>query len=149
MKIPISCLKEWVDIDVSLNSLAEKLTDAGLEVESILPIGNIDGVVVGELIDISKHPNADRLSVCKVRLKDEEVSIVCGAPNLMPGQKVPVALPGTVLVDFNTGTELKIKTSKIRGVESAGMICSEVELGLSSDHSGIMVLPENTAIGDS
>lgn len=149
MKVPISCLKEWVDIDLDLNLLAEKLTDAGLEVESISPIGKIDGVFVAELIDISKHPNADRLSVCKVQLKDEELSIVCGAPNLIIGQKVPVALPDTVLVDFNTGAELKIKKSKIRGVESEGMICSEVELGLSSDHSGIMVLPENTTIGDS
>ena len=118
----------------------------GIEiVESVK--GSLKGVVVGKVLTCKKHPNADRLKVTTVDIgSGEPVQIVCGAPNVDVGQKVPVATVGTMLFD-SEGNGFKIKKGKIRGEESHGMICAEDELGLGTDHDGIMVLEEDALIG--
>lgn len=136
MKVPISWLKEYVDFDASPQELADRLTFSGMEVESIKVVGaDYEGIVVGEIKEISAHPGADRLKLCRVNNGAEDVSIVCGASNYEIGDKVPFAGVGCQLPD---GT--RIRKAKIRGEESFGMICSEAELSLSEDHSGIMIL---------
>ncbi len=154
MKISHNWLKEYVPHELSPQELADLLTMAGLEVEDVEPIGSpLDGVVVGHVLDVRQHPNADRLSVCRVDLGDgEPVQIVCGAPNVAAGQKVPVATVGTTLLlpgrdDPADKVRLTIKKAKLRGETSEGMICAEDELGLSEDHGGIMVLHEDAPTG--
>jgi phenylalanyl-tRNA synthetase beta chain len=144
MKITYNWLKEYIDFPWDCAKLVERLTLAGLEDEGIQDLGNrFDGVVIGHVLERQPHPDADRLSVCRVDLGDgAEHTIVCGAPNVDAGQKVAVIQPGFCLPD---GT--KIKKSKIRGVPSAGMICSEVELEIGDDASGIMVLPAAWPLG--
>ena len=144
MKISYNWLKQFIQIDWDSERTGALLTDLGLEVEGIEKIesikGSLQGVVVGEVLTKEKHPGADRLSVTTVDLgQGEPVQIVCGAPNVAAGQKVPVATVGTVLYDKD-GEGFKIKKGKIRGEVSLGMICAEDELGLGTDHDGIMVL---------
>ena len=134
----------------SPHDAAEKLTLTGLEVEEIEETGaQFDGIVVGKVLDVQQHPDADRLVVCTVDIgQDEPSQIVCGAPNVAAGQKVPVATVGSVLpAPLPDGSPFKIRKAKIRGQKSAGMICAEDELGLSDDHSGIMVLDDRYAPG--
>lgn len=144
MKISYNWLKQFINTDWDADKTAELLTDLGLEVEGIedfisIP-GGLEGVVVGKVVACEKHPNADKLKLTRVDLGEgEPVQIVCGAPNVDKGQKVPVATIGTTLYD-KEGKPFKIKKGKIRGEESHGMICAEDELGLSDDHEGIMVL---------
>lgn len=148
MKISYNWLSEYVVHELSPEDLAHALTMSGLEVENILHLGpSLDGVVVGRVVSVRHHPNADRLKLCDVDLgTDELIPIVCGAPNVAADQRVPVATIGTHLT---IGEKvLKIKKSKIRGQTSMGMICAEDELGLSDDHSGIMVLSENAVVGE-
>ena len=136
MKITCNWLREYVDYDWDWPELVERLTMSGLEMESVDDLGErLRGVVVGHVVAVESHPNADRLSLCRVDLGDGEHTIVCGAPNVAAGQYVPVARPGASLPGG-----MEIRRAKIRGVESAGMICSETELGLGDDASGIMVL---------
>ena len=143
MKISYNWIKQFLKIDLPKEQVSEILTDLGLEVEGISSYesikGGLAGVVVGEVLQCSQHPNADRLRVTKVDLGSEKVQIVCGAPNVAQGQKVAVASAGTSLFD-KEGKVFLIKKSKIRGEESHGMICSENELGLGESHDGIMVL---------
>jgi phenylalanyl-tRNA synthetase beta chain len=143
MKISYNWLKEYVDIDLPAQELADLLTDIGLEVEGFEEFesikGSLEGIVIGEVKSAEKHPEADKLKVTKVDVGSEILQIVCGAPNVAEGQKVPVAIVGTTLFD-KEGKSFKISKAKLRGVESAGMICSEAELGLSANHDGIMVL---------
>ena len=144
MKISYNWLKQFLNITWEASKTAELLTDLGLEVEGITPFesvrGGLKGVVVGEVLECEKHPNADKLKRCKVDLGNgEPVSIVCGAPNVAAGQKVPVATIGTILYAPD-GSPWKIKKGKIRGEFSHGMICAEDELGLGESHEGIMVL---------
>ncbi|RNL87066.1 phenylalanine--tRNA ligase subunit beta [Sinomicrobium pectinilyticum] len=151
MKISYNWLKQFIKLDWEAEKTAELLTDLGLEIEGITPFqsvkGGLKGVVVGQVLSCEKHPNADRLKVTKVDLGNgEAVQIVCGAPNVAEGQKVPVATIGTTLYD-EKGQPWKIKKGKIRGEESHGMICAEDELGLGKSHDGIMVLDENLAPG--
>jgi len=151
MKISLNWLKQYIDTDLSPNEIGEILTQTGLEVESIEKVetikGGLQGVVVGEVVEKTKHPEADRLSVTKVDIGTNDVlQIVCGAPNVEVGQKVLVATVGSTIYP-NPDEPLKIKKSKIRGVESQGMICAEDELGVGEDHNGIMVLPSETKIG--
>ncbi len=151
MKISYSWLKQFLQLEWEATKVGELLTDLGLEVEGIETResvkGSLNGVVVGKVISCAQHPNADRLKVTKVDLGDgSPVQIICGAPNVAVGQKVPVATIGTVLYDAN-GDGFKIKKGKIRGEESHGMICAEDELGLGSDHNGIMVLDSNIEAG--
>lgn len=150
MKISYNWLCKYIKTDLSVEKIASILTDTGLEVEDVEEIesvkGSLKGVVVGEVIECEKHPNADKLKLTKVNLGDQTVQIVCGAPNVEKGQKVPVATIGTSLYSED-GSEFKIKKSKIRGEESFGMICAEDELGLGKSHEGILVLDTNLKVG--
>ena len=143
MKVPLSWLKDYVDIDLTPKELASLLTFSGTEVEGIKSIGgDFTGIVVGEVLSVERHPNADRLTVCQVNSGTETLTVVCGAPNVAPGIKVPMATIGTLVPNG-----LKIKKAKVRGVESFGMLCAADELGLSEDHSGLMILPPETEVG--
>jgi phenylalanyl-tRNA synthetase beta chain len=151
MKISYNQLKTYIDIDESPEFIAEILTDLGLEVEGTETVGgikgNLQGVVVGKVVECQKHPDADKLSLTKVEIGQNKIlQIVCGAPNVRAGQKVAVATIGTTLY-FSNGDTVKIKSGKIRGHVSEGMICAEDELGIGTDHNGIIVLDENTPVG--
>ncbi len=151
MKISYNWLQQFLQFDWNPEKIGELLTDLGLEVEGIelkeSIKGSLKGVVVGEVLTCVKHPNADKLKVTTVNLGNgEPVQIVCGAPNVDAGQKVPVATIGTILYD-EKGEGFKIKKGKIRGEESHGMICAEDELGLGSGHDGIMILDESLVPG--
>ncbi len=151
MKISYNWLKQYVDFNLTPKDLGEVLTGVGLEVEDIIPFetvqGGLDGVVIGEVKECGKHPDADKLSVTKVDVGTGELlQIVCGAPNVAAGQKVLVALVGSTLYPTK-GEKLQIKKAKIRGIESFGMICAEDELGLGESHAGILVLPAETNLG--
>lgn len=151
MKVSYNWLKQYTDITATPEELDKILTDTGLEVEGVDKIeaikGGLTGVVVGEVMECEKHPDADKLKVTKVDVGTGELlQIVCGAPNVAKGQKVVVATVGTTL--YPTPEEaFKIKLSKIRGVESAGMLCAEDELGLGKGHEGILVLDNNLKVG--
>ena len=149
MKISYNWLRQYLDFNISPEETADKLTLLGLEVEEIEETGSdFEGFVVGEVLDVRNHPNADKLVLCDVNTGDEQVQIVCGAPNVAAGQKVPVAKTGaTIPVPMKDGSYLTIKKTKLRGETSEGMICSEAELGLSDDHTGIMVLNGETSVG--
>ncbi|MCH7534816.1 MAG: phenylalanine--tRNA ligase subunit beta [Bacteroidetes bacterium] len=151
MKISYDWLKEYIDFDIDINEAAQILTDTGLEVESTdtgtSGPADWDTLIVGEILTKDQHPNADRLSVVTVNIGTKDaLNIVCGAPNVEVGQKVVLAQVGTVFND-DKGETLKIRKSKIRGEESVGMLCSEVELGTGKDHSGIMVLDDGIEAG--
>lgn len=143
MKVSLNWLKDYVQIQMGLKELVNLLTMAGLEVEEAISMGGgLEKVVVVEIRSIRKHPNADRLSLVEVKTNQETFSIVCGATNIREGQKVPLALVGARLPNG-----IEIKKSKIRGVPSEGMLCSEIELALGQDASGIMILPSHVALG--
>jgi len=151
MKISYNWLKQFLQIDWEASKTGELLTDLGLEVEGIETKesikGALKGIVVGEVLTCIQHPNADRLKITTVALGTEgSVQIVCGAPNVAVGQKVPVATIGAILYD-KQGEGFKIKKGKIRGEESFGMICAEDELGLGAGHDGIMVLDASLKAG--
>lgn len=140
MRVPLSWLRDYVDFDLPPERLAERLTTLGMEVQSIDRFGSgWSSVVVGELLEVTPHPNADRLSLTRVRVSssDAPLSIVCGATNISVGQRVPVALPGAVLPG---GRQIGLST--IQGSESQGMLCSGAELGLSADSDGILILDD-------
>jgi len=150
MHISHRWLHDYLDFDLSPSKTSELLTDLGLEVEGLTSYqsikGGLEGIIVGEVISCKQHPNADRLKVTEVNLGDQVVQIVCGAPNVAEGQKVPVATVGTLLYPIE-GEPFKIKKSKIRGEESFGMICAEDEMGIGTSHDGILILPEDSEIG--
>ncbi len=151
MKISYNWLKQFINIDWNAEKTGELLTDLGLEIEGIETYesvkGGLKGIVVGEVLTCEQHPNADRLKVTTVNIGEAEpVQIVCGAPNVAAGQKVPVATIGTTLYTAE-GEAWKIKKGKIRGEESHGMICAEDELGLGESHDGIMVLDADLKVG--
>lgn len=145
MKVSVNWLKELVDINLSVDELAHTLTMAGLEVEEISPVvAAFDHIVVAEVKSTAPHPNADKLRVCDVDAgTGATLQIVCGAPNVAPGMRVPCALVGAKLPG------LEIKQAKLRGVESNGMLCSAKELGLSDDHGGLLSLAPDAPIGQS
>jgi len=137
MKFSEQWLREWVNPDVTTAELSHQLTMAGLEVDAVEPVAAaFDKVVVGEVLSLEQHPDADRLRVCQVDVGTETLTIVCGAPNVAKGLKVPAALIGA-----NLPGGLKIKKSKLRGVESFGMLCSAVELGMAETSAGLLLLP--------
>lgn len=148
MKVSFNWLKQYITTDLDAVTIAEILTDTGLEVEKtaehVSIKGGLEGLFVGEVLTKEKHPGADRLNVTTVNVGGEPQQIVCGAPNVAVGQKVVVAIPGTTLYT-EEGEAFKIKKSKIRGVESLGMICGPDEIGFGGAHEGIMVL-DNEAI---
>ena len=151
MKISYNWLKEYIDVNLPAQEVAELLTFCGLEVESVEAFesvkGGLNGLVVGQVLTKEKHPDADKLSLTTVNVGEENIlHIVCGAPNVEAGQKVIVALVGAKLYP-SSGEPFEIKKSKIRGAVSEGMICAEDEIGLGQSHDGIMILPEHTQIG--
>lgn len=151
MNISYKWLKDYVDFDLSPEELAAALTSVGLEVGGVEEVqsirGGLKGIVVGEVLSCEPHPDSDHMHVCRVQCYPESdpVQIVCGAPNVAQGQKVMVATLGTVLYDGDK--EFQIKKSKLRGVESDGMICAEDEIGVGTSHDGIIVLPADTCVG--
>ncbi|AVO42631.1 phenylalanine--tRNA ligase subunit beta [Simplicispira suum] len=149
MQFPESWLREFCNPPLSTSELAETLTMAGLEVESMEPVAPpFGGVVVGEIRSAAQHPDADRLRVCQVDVGQAELlNIVCGAPNARVGIKVPCALVGAQLPPGEDGKPFAIRVGKLRGVESHGMLCSAKELKLSDDHGGLLELPANTTVG--
>jgi len=144
MKVSLSWLKDYVPVDMTAQELADALTMAGLEVETVTDrYAYLDTVVAGRIINISPHPKADKLKVCEVDIGDRQISVVCGAPNIEVGMKAPCALSGTLFPD---GTLLE--KSIIRGQTSEGMLCSELELGTGPDGSGVMVLEDPVPEGE-
>ena len=150
MQFPESWLREFCDPDLTSEQLAEVLTMGGLEVEELRSVApDFTGVIVGEIKDAVKHPDADKLRICQVDVGQSELlNIVCGAPNARVGIRVPVATVGAVLPPGEDGKAFKIKVGKLRGVESFGMLCSARELGLSQDHTGLLELELNTPLGE-
>ncbi len=151
MKISYNWLKQFIKTDWKPGQTGELLTDLGLEVEGIETFqsvkGGLEGVVIGEVLSCKKHPNADKLTLTTVDIGNEQpLQIVCGAPNVAKGQKVPVATIGTTLYNED-GESWVVKKGKIRGAESHGMICAEDELGLGKSHDGIMVLDKALEVG--
>ncbi|MDR0420640.1 MAG: phenylalanine--tRNA ligase subunit beta [Prevotellaceae bacterium] len=151
MTISYNWLKDYLNFSETHEQIAEILTNIGLEVESVevheAVKGGLAGVVLGRVLTCEKHPDSDHLHITTVNIGGEQpLQIVCGAPNVAAGQKVAVAIVGTTLY-FSSGEEIKIRRSKIRGVESFGMICAEDELGIGNDHSGIMVIDTDAAEG--
>ncbi|MBN2366265.1 MAG: phenylalanine--tRNA ligase subunit beta, partial [Calditrichaeota bacterium] len=143
MKVSYNWLKEYIPVSMEARQLADRLSLTGLEVEEVVERRfDFPEVVVGRVLAVDKHPEADKLSICAVTIGEDELSIVCGAPNVARNQYVPVALAGATLPNG-----LKIKKTRIRGAESEGMICSEAELGLADASEGIWVLPENLPLG--
>src|SRR5664279_5531605 len=152
MQFPESWLREFCDPPISTAELAERLTMAGLEVENLRPAAPpFHGVVVAEVLSVAPHPNADRLRVCRVDVGGgETLEIVCGAPNVRAGIKVPCARVGAELPPATQGEgaePFRIEIGRIRGVESRGMLCSARELKLSDDHGGLLVLDDAAPVG--
>ncbi|MDA1128491.1 MAG: phenylalanine--tRNA ligase subunit beta [Chloroflexi bacterium] len=147
MKVPLSWLKQYVDVDLPAKELAHLLTMAGTEVGEVQVIGGWSEVFVGLVKDVRPHPNADRLRLCVVSTGAEAMEVVCGAPNVAPSQKICFAKVGANIFDTHSGRYEILEAATIRGVESQGMICSAQELGLGDDHSGIIVLPNDAPTG--
>jgi len=147
MKVPLKWLQEHIDITIPVPDLANRLTMAGIEVGGRQVVGgNWQNIVVGQIIAISPHPNADRLTLPTIDLGTERHTVVTGAPNIKVGDKVAFAYVGAELVDGHSGQVFRLKSAKIRGVVSNGMVCSEKELGISDSHEGIMVLPTEAPV---
>lgn len=151
MKISYNWLNKYLPEIIEPQKLSEILTSVGLEVEALEPYenfkGGLKGLVTGEVLSCEQHPNADKLKITKVDInKGEPLQIVCGAPNVAAGQKVIVAPVGTTIYPLN-GDAVTMKVAKIRGIESFGMICAEDEIGLSTNHEGILILPADTESG--
>lgn len=143
MKISERWLREWVNPDISTDELLKRLTMAGLEVEGTAPAAApVTGVVVGKVLEVTPHPDADKLRVCKVSDGTTEFQVVCGAANVRAGLNVPFAKIGAEL-----GPEFKIKKAKLRGVESNGMLCSATELGMAEESEGLLELPADAPVG--
>ena len=148
MKVTLNWLKDYVDFDWSPEQLAERLTMLGIEVEGVeKKTGEFENVVVAQILASDKHPNADKLSVCRVADGHGERQIVCGAKNYKVGDKVPLALPGCTLPPSPGQPPFTIKVGKLRGVESQGMMCSSKELGLAEDAEGLLILPADALVG--
>ncbi|KAA6324324.1 Phenylalanine--tRNA ligase beta subunit [termite gut metagenome] len=150
MNISYNWLKEYVNFDLTPHETAVALTSIGLETGNVKEVqtikGGLEGLVIGEVLTCEDHPNSDHLHITTVNLgSGEPVQIVCGAPNVAAGQKVVVAVIGTKL--YNGDESFTIKKSKIRGVESTGMICAEDEIGIGTSHEGIIVLPDSAVPG--
>ena len=149
MKISENWLRQWVNPAVDSDVLAHQLTMAGLEVDDSSTVAKpFNGVVVGEVLTVEQHPDADRLRVTTVSIGAiEPLQIVCGAPNVAVGLKVPVATVGAILPGGGSGQELKIKKGKLRGVESHGMLCGASEIDLEDTIDGLLILPPDAPIG--
>lgn len=150
MQITLHWLRQYVDFIGSPEDLAERLTMLGLEVESVVHRpGEFEGVIVAQVITREPHPNAEKLSVCRVQDGRGERQIVCGAHNFQPGDKVPLILPGATLTTKPGEKPFTVKVGKLRGIESHGMMCSGKELGLTEDQEGLLILPPTAVVGQS
>jgi phenylalanyl-tRNA synthetase beta chain len=147
MKVPLSWLREYVEVDLPARELAHRLTMAGVEVGEVIEIGGWNECLVGQVTALRPHPQADRLSLCRVNTGAGELEVVCGAPNVALNQKVCFAGVGARLYNAHSGRHEALKPARIRGVVSQGMICSPLELGLGEDHTGIIVLPDDAPVG--
>ncbi|MFH0846459.1 MAG: phenylalanine--tRNA ligase subunit beta [Chloroflexota bacterium] len=147
MKISLKWLCDYIDLNLPPEEIANRLTMAGNEVGSVQVVGGWQNIVVGEITAVNPHPNADRLRLATVKTGAGEETVVCGAPNLYVGDKIAFARVDAELFDGHSGERFKLKPAKIRGVVSAGMVCSEKELGLSGEHEGILVLPKDAPLG--
>ena len=149
MKFSEAWLREWVDPQLSTQQLVDQLTMAGLEVDATEPVaGEFSGVVVGQIVSLEPHPDADKLRVCQVAGgQDELTQVVCGAPNARAGLKIPFALVGAVLPPGEDGKVFNIKKAKLRGVESFGMLCGQTELQVGDDDNGLWELAEDAPVG--
>ena len=148
MKVTLNWLKQYVDFTWTPEELSERLTMLGIEVEGVQKVGGeFEGIVVAQVLTRDKHPNADRLSLCKVVDGNGERQIVCGAQNFKAGDKVPLILPGASLPSKPGEQPFQIKVGKIRGVESQGMMCSPQELGLPDQVDGLLILREDAKVG--
>jgi phenylalanyl-tRNA synthetase beta chain len=147
MKVSTKWLKDYITLKQSPDEMAELLTMSGNEVAKVVTTGGWDNVVIGELKAVAPHPNADRIRLATVWDGAAEHTVVCGAPNLTVGDKIAFASVGARLIDGHTGEPMRLKASKIRGVLSEGMCCSEKELGLSQQHEGILILPKDAPVG--
>ncbi|HZH64087.1 MAG TPA: phenylalanine--tRNA ligase subunit beta [Flavisolibacter sp.] len=152
MTISYNWLSEYLPVHIEPERLSHILTSIGLEVEKMEAFeevkGGLKGLLLGEVLDVMQHPNADKLKLTKVTVGGEPLQIVCGAPNVASGQKVVIAPVGTTIYPSG-GEPLTMKVAKIRGIESYGMICAEDEIGLGTSHAGIMVLPDSAEVGTS
>ncbi len=145
MKFTVKWLKKYVDFDIPVDELADRLTMLGLEVDAVTPLyESLNAIRVARVITVSKHPGADKLSLCDVQVGSEQKRVVCGAPNVKEGMLTAIALPGVTMPEG-----FKIKKSKLRGEVSEGMLCSEKELGLNDSHAGIIELPDTCKDGES
>ncbi|NOX24808.1 MAG: phenylalanine--tRNA ligase subunit beta, partial [Deltaproteobacteria bacterium] len=145
MKFTVNWLKQYVDFDLPVNELADRLTMLGLEVDAVTPLyESLVAIKVARVVNVSPHPNADKLVLCDVRVGDAQKKVVCGAPNVHAGMLTAIALPGVTMP-----AGFKIKKSKLRGEVSEGMLCSEKELGLNDSHAGIIELPDSCRDGES
>ena len=150
MLVPISWLKKYVPVKDTPDELAHKLTMAGVEIGDVDVIGGDwepDKIVVGHVLEVNPHPNADRLRLPTVDIGEETVTVVCGAPNLAAGQKIAFAKEGARMFSPRSGKVETLKRARIRGVESAGMVCASLELGIGEDYDGIMVLDADAPVG--
>jgi phenylalanyl-tRNA synthetase beta chain len=145
MKFTLNWLKEYIELDLPAEVVADKLTMLGLEVDNVTELHReLEGVRVARIINVRPHPDADRLTLCDVMVGAEPFQVVCGAPNARPDLLTAIALPGVTLPSGMT-----VKKAAIRGQDSSGMLCSEKDLGISEDHSGIMELPDSANAGQS
>ncbi len=148
MRVPLKWLSEYVELVLDPEELARRLTTAGVEVGEIIAPGDWQNVVVGEVVKVEQHPNADRLTLPTVDIGGgDQRQVVCGAPNIAVGQKIAYAAVGARLIDGHSGEATTLRKAKIRGVESEGMVCSEKELGLGEAHEGILVLSPDAPVG--
>ena len=148
MKVPFSWLRQYVNVDIPADELAHRLTMAGIEVGEVQETGGWSDVYVGHVTSVRQHPNADRLRLCTVTTGSDAMEVVCGAPNVAEGQKICFARIGAYLYNAHSQRHETLAAATIRGVESQGMICSELELGLGDDHTGIIVLPDDAPLGE-
>lgn len=147
MKVPLSWLKAYVDVNVPVDELAHRLTMAGVESGGVEQLGGWNDTYVGHVLAVEPHPNADRLRLCTVDIGAEQLQVVCGAPNMAVDQNIAFAKVGARMFDTHSGKTEALKPAKIRGVVSEGMICSVLELGLGEEHDGILVLPDDAPVG--
>jgi len=148
MRVSLKWLKDYLNINITGKDLASRLNMAGNEVKAVEIIGGSwNNVVIGQILAVNPHPNADRLRLATITTGTEQHTVVCGAPNLTVGDKIAFAIVGAELKDGHTGQVVRLKPAKIRGIESKGMVCSEMELGLSQNHEGILVLPPDAPLG--
>ncbi len=148
MKVSFNWLRQYVETKSPASEIADRLTMAGVEVKGSQVIGGEwEGIVVGQILAVNRHPNANRLTLLDIQIGNGQETVVCGAPNVAALAKIAYAPIGSKLIDPHRNQPVVLKAAKIRGVVSSGMACSEKELGISENHEGILILPPDAPIG--